>query len=322
MTGEAAAAQIEDGLPAEDMAEEAPAEEVPAVEGAHAAEEVPAEGAPAEEVPAEEGGAGLSPEQVQAAVAEATAAVDALRDAHLAEPHAHAEGAAPEAEPTREEVSAAIETALQQHVAAEAEAQAAAGEEGAAGAEGGAVAATPTRAYAPKTPAALAAWDAIATDPALQASNAPAAPPAAAPPPCPFSPPPLQDAYAAAAALCADVENPGWAMIDGPSSPESEAAFFAAVYGAGLRSLAGIEEQLLRASGGPAGPLAYVAERMGGPGARLDAKMDHLVCFLPGVFALASAMQPQGGAQEGGAAPPHKGLREHFLGIAERLLDT
>lgn len=130
---------------------------------------------------------------------------------------------------------------------------------------------------------------------------------------------PTQDAYAAAAALCADAENPGWAALDGPASPESEAAFFAAVYGAALRALAGVEAQLLRRSGGPAGPLAYIAERMGGPGAALEGKMDHLVCFLPGVFALASTMQPQPRA---GAAAPLPGLRAHFLGLAEELLDT
>jgi hypothetical protein len=67
-----------------------------------------------------------------------------------------------------------------------------------------------------------------------------------------------------------------------PSSPTSEASYFSSLFGMYLRSMAGVEGSLVR----EASPsrLLYIAERLGN--ASLEHKMDHLVCFVPGMLAL------------------------------------
>jgi len=99
---------------------------------------------------------------------------------------------------------------------------------------------------------------------------------------------------------------PGGSDDATPSSLATERAWFTAVYGAYLRSAAGIEAHLLRHSK-PSGR-AYIAERTA-PGA-WDDKMDHLVCFLPGVLALSSLTAPT------------RALRDRHLRLATDLMAT
>ena len=91
-----------------------------------------------------------------------------------------------------------------------------------------------------------------------------------------------------------------------PSSPTSEASYFSSLFGMYLRSMAGVEGSLVR----EASPsrLLYIAERLGN--ASLEHKMDHLVCFAPGMLAL------------GSRAAPTPALAARHLALARRLLET
>jgi mannosyl-oligosaccharide alpha-1,2-mannosidase len=90
-----------------------------------------------------------------------------------------------------------------------------------------------------------------------------------------------------------------------PITMETEAAWFTSVYGMYLRSMAGVEEQLVRASA--PGKYVYIAERVG---QGLEGKMDHLVCFAPGMLAL------------GSLAAPSPQLAAHHLDLARDLMRT
>lgn len=86
----------------------------------------------------------------------------------------------------------------------------------------------------------------------------------------------------------------------------SEAAWFTAILGMYWRSSAGIDHHLMRYS--KPSQFAFVTERHG-PG-HYDDKMDHLVCFWPGVLAL------------GGLVAPTPALRVRHLTLAKQLLAT
>jgi mannosyl-oligosaccharide alpha-1,2-mannosidase len=70
--------------------------------------------------------------------------------------------------------------------------------------------------------------------------------------------------------------------------------------------MAGVEGVLVRESA--PSKLLYIAERLGN--ASLDHKMDHLVCFVPGMLAL------------GSRAAPTRALAARHLALARRLLET
>jgi hypothetical protein len=115
-----------------------------------------------------------------------------------------------------------------------------------------------------------------------------------------------------------------------PVTRASEAAWFTGLFGVFLRSTAGIEHQLARHTAG--GRYTYVAERSGEavvredptvaaregggedttssslPSFTHDSKVDHLVCFVPGLFALSSTVAPT------------RGLRRRHLALARRLM--
>lgn len=90
-----------------------------------------------------------------------------------------------------------------------------------------------------------------------------------------------------------------------PSSPDTELAWAESLFGMYWRSMAGMEGQLLRRS--TPGNFTYLAERLGGT---FDDKMDHLVCFVPGMLAL------------GATVAPTEALRSHHLALADEIMRT
>lgn len=98
-----------------------------------------------------------------------------------------------------------------------------------------------------------------------------------------------------------------YARDDAPITAESEVAYWRSILGMYWRSMAGVESQLWRTSHGP-GKYAYIAERHGE--SAYDDKMDHLVCFVPGMLAL------------GAAVAPTPALAEHHMQLAADLMRT
>lgn len=81
---------------------------------------------------------------------------------------------------------------------------------------------------------------------------------------------------------------PSTSLIRRLDASLSEASWFASLLGMYWRSMAGIDAHLMR-HGKPDG-VAFITERHG-PG-HWDDKMDHLVCFVPGMLALGSLVAP------------------------------
>ena len=89
---------------------------------------------------------------------------------------------------------------------------------------------------------------------------------------------------------------------------DTEAAWFRTILGLWDRAAVGIETRLIRRTRPAPAGFTFVAERLAD--GRLDGKMDHLVCFLPGALGLASALAPT------------PALASEQLSVAEDLLRT